>query len=215
MPPRFNSVVLDVDSTLCDLEGIDWLARQRGPEVARRIAEVTDRAMNGEIALESVYGARLEIVEPDAVLLERLGAAYVERLLPGAVEAVHTLRGAGVEVAVVSGGIRAAILPAVERLGLPAERLRAVDVYLDDAGRYAGYDAASPLTTDTGKAEVIRQFRLPSPCLMLGDGNTDLAARPAVDAFAAFVGVVRRDIVVAQADHVVASFEQLTSLVLQ
>src|SRR5205085_3697398 len=56
---RFASVVLDVDSTLCGIEGIDVLAMRRGPEVGRRIAEITDRAMRGEIALERVYGERL------------------------------------------------------------------------------------------------------------------------------------------------------------
>ena len=35
---RYRSVILDVDSTLCAIEGIDWLAAQRGPEVAARIA---------------------------------------------------------------------------------------------------------------------------------------------------------------------------------
>jgi hypothetical protein len=38
--------------------------------------------------------------------------------------------------------------------------------------------------------------------------------RPAVDAFAAFTGFVRREPVVAGADHVLADFAQLTELVL-
>ena len=50
--------------------------------------------------------------------------------------------------------------------------------------------------------------------LAVGDGNTDLAARKSVDAFAAFTGIVRRDPVVAEADHVLESFDQLTRLVL-
>jgi phosphoserine phosphatase len=120
-----------------------------------------------------------------------------------------------VELAVVSGGIRRALLPLVERLGIPAGRLRAVDVHLDDQGRYAGYDESSPLTTDTGKAGAVRDLALPRPILLLGDGNTDLAARPALDAFAAFTGVVRREHVVAQADHVIDTFDQLILLALR
>jgi len=54
--PRFRSVVLDVDSTLCAIEGIDWLARRRGPAVAAQVAALTDRAMDGAIALDQVYG---------------------------------------------------------------------------------------------------------------------------------------------------------------
>ena len=214
MAPRFRSVILDVDSTLCALEGIDWLAHARGAGVAAKVAEVTERAMNGEIPLEAVYGARLATVEPDAELLRRLGEEYLRRLVPGAVEAVKALHEAGVEIAVVSGGIRQAILPLVERLGVPAARLVAVDVYLDEDGAYSAYDMTSPLTTDTGKATVARTLALPQPVLMMGDGNTDLASREAVDAFAAFIGVVRREPVAAAADHVIESFDQLTSLVL-
>ena len=214
MAPRFRSVILDADSTLCALEGIDWLAAQRGPAVAARIVEVTERAMNGEIALEAVYGARLEIVEPDAVLIGRLGDVYLERLLPGAEEAVRTLTAAGVELAIVSGGIRQALLRLAAHLGVVTERLRAVDIYLDDSGAYAGYDTRSPLATDTGKAAVAGALAMPRPTLMVGDGHTDLAARPSVDAFAAFVGVIRREPVVERADYVISSFDQLTTLIL-
>jgi hypothetical protein len=30
--PLFKTVIFDVDSTLADIEGIDWLAALRGPE---------------------------------------------------------------------------------------------------------------------------------------------------------------------------------------
>ena len=68
---RFASVVLDVDSTLCGVEGIDWLAQRRGGDVARRVRELTDRAMNGEIPLDSVYGERLAML--DGRLRTRMG----------------------------------------------------------------------------------------------------------------------------------------------
>jgi phosphoserine phosphatase len=45
--PRFASVFLDVDSTLCGVEGIDFLAQRRGPDVAARVTEATERAMRG------------------------------------------------------------------------------------------------------------------------------------------------------------------------
>ena len=80
----FASVVLDVDSTLCGIEGIDWLAARRGPEAGVRIAELTDRAMNGELALDAVYGERLGVVRPSREDLAALAAAYERALAPGA-----------------------------------------------------------------------------------------------------------------------------------
>ena len=207
-------MILDVDSTLCAIEGIDWLAEQRGAAIAARVAAVTDRAMNGEISLESVYGQRLALVEPDATLLHHLGQRYLETITPGAEDAVRAMQAAGVEVALVSGGIRQAIMPLAERLGIPIERLQAVSVYIDEDGLYSTFDDSCPLTSDVGKAWAARQLALPGPVLAVGDGATDLEIRPAVDAFAAFVGHVRREPIVAEADHVVASFEELTRLVL-
>ena len=74
----YSSVVLDVDSTLCGIEGIDWLAARRGPQAGRRIAELTDRAMNGDLALDAVYGERLGAVRPSRGDLEALASAYEE-----------------------------------------------------------------------------------------------------------------------------------------
>lgn len=211
---RYRSVILDVDSTLCAIEGIDWLAGQRGANVAARIATATARAMSGELALEAVYGQRLALVNPDATLLHQLAEEYLATITAGAEEAVQRMRDAGVEIAIVSGGIRQCIMPLAERLGVAEDRLMAVSVYLDEDGLYSTFDDSSPLATDTGKAWAARQLALPGPVLGVGDGATDLAMRPAVDAFAAFTGHARRDPVVAAADHVVASFDQLTSLVL-
>jgi len=53
---RFKSVVLDVDSTLSGVEGIDWLASLRGAEIEAWSAALTARAMEGAIPIEAVYG---------------------------------------------------------------------------------------------------------------------------------------------------------------
>lgn len=209
---RFRSVILDADSTLASLEGIDWLAALRGPDAAARIAALTDDAMAGRVTLESVYARRLEIIAPTAGEMEALGRAYVAAAAPGAAEVVARLRRAGVALRVVSGGLRPALLPLARALGFDDGDVHAVDARFDERGAFAGV-APSPLATQAGKAPVARALGLPRPVLAVGDGATDLAMRPEVDAFAAFVGFVRRDAVVAGADHVVATFAEVEALV--
>jgi len=51
---RFNSIILDVDSTLSNVEGIDWLAAQRGAEIEAWSAGLTERAMRGDLPIEAV-----------------------------------------------------------------------------------------------------------------------------------------------------------------
>src|SRR5215210_6839294 len=94
--PRFSTVVLDVDSTVAGLEGIDWLAALRGPEMAARCIELTRQAMDGDIALETVYGERLRLIAPTRNEIDRLAQAYVDAAAPGCRETTGALRDAGV-----------------------------------------------------------------------------------------------------------------------
>ena len=210
----FASVVLDVDSTLCGVEGIDWLAARRGPEAGERIAELTDRAMRGEVPLGAVYGERLAMVHPSADDLAALAEEYGRALAPGASDAIARMRAAGRRIVLVSGGIREAILPVARRLGIADADVHAVSVAVDADGRFVSYDESSPMTTSDGKRGVVESLALPRRLVAVGDGATDLAIRPAADAFAAFIGFVRREPVVAGADTVVQSFDQLAELVL-
>lgn len=213
-PPAFNAVVLDVDSTLCGIEGIDALAQRRGPEVGTAIAALTERAMNGELALDAIYGERLKIIRPSESDIRELADAYAAALAPGAAAVVRQLRERGVRLVLVSGGIRQAILPVALALGFAEADLDAVALEFDAAGQYAGYDARSPLTTQHGKRIVVADLALPNPILAVGDGSTDIAMREVADAFAAYVGFIRRENVVSAADHVIGSFRELADLVL-
>ena len=181
MSAAFASVVLDVDSTLCGIEGIDWLAGKAGDVIAREVASQTDRAMRGELKLEDVYAARLEIVRPGRSDIDELGSAYIDALAPGAAHAIASWHSRGIKVVLVSGGIRQCILPVAGRLGILPEDVHAVAVNLDAAGTYTGYDTMSRLTVATGKRDVVEALTLPRKVFAAGDGSTDLAMREVVD----------------------------------
>jgi phosphoserine phosphatase len=212
---RFNSVIFDVDSTLSAVEGIDWLAAQRGPEIEAWSARLTERAMEGEIPIEAVYGERMRIVKPTLAEIERLGAVYIERVADRAVETIAELRANGVGVVMVSGGLREAILPLAKELGVGKENVHAVSVFFDQEGGYAGFDDASLLTRQSGKRTIVGQMNLKGPILAVGDGMTDLEIRSVAQGFAAFVAFTRREAVIERADYVVENFDQLRDLILE
>lgn len=212
---RFNSVVLDVDSTLSGVEGIDWLAALRGAEVQAWSASLTEQAMEGKLPIEAVYGERMRKVKPARADIERLGRVYVERIAPGARETLAELRQHGIELAMVSGGLREAILPLARELGVEGKRVHAVSVFFDGDGGYAGFDERSLLTQQTGKRATVRDMGLTGPILAVGDGMTDCEIKPVVDSFAAFTGFTRRESVIQRADFVIENFDQLRDLVLK
>lgn len=195
----FASVVFDCDSTLAAIEGIDELARGGHAEAIRAL---TDAAMAGVVPLEDVYGRRLEVIRPTREQVDAIGRLYVDRLVPGAREVVAALLALGKTVRILSGGLRPAVEAVARELGLGTEDVAAVGIEFAADGSYLGFEASSPLARSGGKAEVIRAWKLPGPVLLVGDGATDLEARPAVDAFAAYMGVAWRAAVAAGADFV-------------
>lgn len=213
----FASVVIDVDSTLCGVEGIDFLAERRGPEVGGKIVELTDRAMQGEIPLESVYATRLSIVTPSTEDIQALAQAYINSLSPGAAESIARMRAAGARLALVSGGILQAILPIARELGFAEDDVHAVSIRFAPDGRYVGVDEPAPLATQRGKPDVVSRLletgALVRPLLAVGDGATDAMLVGVADVFAAYTGFARRESVVAKADMELGSFADLEKLV--
>ena len=196
----FQSVVLDCDSTLVSIEGIDVLAAARAAEVSA----LTEAAMAGAVPLEEVYGRRLALIRPSHNALEVLGEAYIRALVPDARETLAALLWLGKQLRIVSGGLRQPVLALARSLGLAPSHVAAVEVRFDADGAYCDFDRESPLARSGGKAEIIRGWHLPGPVLLVGDGATDLEARPAVDAFAAYTGVACRPGVADAADWVLA-----------
>jgi len=200
---NFGTVVFDCDSTLSSVEGIEELAGAHRDEIAR----LTEAAMRGEIPLEQVYGKRLAIVRPTRARVAELARTYVETLVPDAREVVRALRGEGILVRILTGGLLPALDELLRELDLSRDDVAAVDMRFDDAGEYAGFDEGSALARSGGKLVVLRSWAtsLRRPILLVGDGATDLEARPAADAFIGFAGVVQRPAVMAAADVVIRS----------
>jgi phosphoserine phosphatase len=207
-------VVFDCDSTLVGVEGVDELAARAG--AGERIAGLTLAAMDGVVPLEEVYGRRLEIIRPGRDDLAWLERRYLATMVVGAREAVAALTAAGAEVHLVSGGLRSAVAAVAADLGLPEDRVHAVDVHFDASGKYRAYESDSPLARAGGKAEVVGGLMRPDcPAFMVGDGVTDLEAAAAGAVVIGFGGVAARPAVMEKADYFVAgpSLEPVAALI--
>jgi len=183
----YRFAFFDVDSTLVTIEGIDILS-DGNPEVAK----LTDAAMNGEIPLDQVYAKRLELIRPTRTRVEQLAATYVLSLVDGAKETIAALQTGGVIIHLVTAGIEQAVLPLAGALNV--RNVHAVALQFDAKGNYEDFDRRSFLTRPGGKELVVRDVRARShgKAAFVGDGVSDLEAKPAVDLFIGFGGVVVR-----------------------
>jgi len=199
---NFDIICFDCDSTLSKIEGIDELARQVG--LGEQLAELTNLAMNGTVPLEAVYEKRLSLIQPTLNHLNDIADLYIAEIVDGVKEVFDTLQAQGKELHIISGGLRQAILPLAAYLGIPDNRVHAVDIYFNDDGSYKNYQLDSPLARNGGKAEIVAQIKGQRSIAVIGDGKTDMEAKQAGAFVIGFGGVVDRAIVREQADVFVA-----------
>jgi phosphoserine phosphatase len=165
-------VVMDVDSTLIQDEVIDLLAERAG--VLDEVAEITERAMRGEIDFAESLKERVALLAglPAEALDE---TARRIRLTPGARTLCRTLRRLGFRVCLVSGGFREVIAPLAEQLEVDGLRANALEIV---EGRLTGR-VTGVIVDRHGKREALeefaREFGIPvARTIAIGDGANDL-----------------------------------------
>ncbi|SDN74381.1 phosphoserine phosphatase [Actinomyces ruminicola] len=108
-------LVMDVDSTLIEQEVIELIAERAGTR--ERVAEVTARAMRGELDFAASLRERVATLAgvPQTVFAEVLEEV---ELTPGAREFIAALHARGCRVGVVSGGFEEVVCPLARSLGI-------------------------------------------------------------------------------------------------
>ena len=126
---------------------------------------------------------------------------------------VAKLHERGVAVCLVSGGFRLMIEPVADRLGISRERIWANSLEFDAARGFVRHDDREPTSRSGGKPAVVAELqRAPhAHVVMVGDGGTDLEAKPSADAFIGFGGVAERGAVRDGADWFVRDFASRSS----
>lgn len=165
-------VVLDADSTLIQDEAIELLAQESGS--AAQVAEVTERAMRGELDFAESLRERVATLQgiSDAVFPRVSGRM---RPTPGAAELVEAVHDAGGRVGVVSGGFHELLDPVAESLGVDVWRANRLRV---SEGQVTGHIDGDIVDAEE-KASTLRawaqQAGVPLRCTVaIGDGANDL-----------------------------------------
>ncbi len=166
-------LVADMDSTMITVECIDELADYAG--IKPQIAEVTERAMRGELDFASALDARV-------ALLKGLEESAIQRcldervkLMPGAKTLIRTMRARGATTILVSGGFTRFAEPVGHELGF--DRMIANRLLIED-GRLTG-NVCKPIVDATTKEvtllAAIDELGIDGQAtLAVGDGANDL-----------------------------------------
>lgn len=164
--------VSDMDSTMIGQECIDELADYAG--IKAQIAEITERAMQGELDFEAALRERVALLaglDEGAIaqcLAERITAT------PGAKTLVATLSSLGTRPVLVTGGFHHFADPVAEMLGF--HRVVGNRLAVED-GKLTG-GLVGPITDSAVKAAVLREEMAvlggAAHSLATGDGANDI-----------------------------------------
>lgn len=176
--------VFDFDSTLMDGETIDFLAAPLGLEKA--VAEITERAMAGELDFFKSLVARVALIE--GLEEEKVNAICADLpMMPGAFETVKGLKERGYTVICFSGGFRNATAPAAKALGLAADFSNFLH---SEGGILTGQVGGEMMYSDAKGDMIIRMQKLlgvnREDTLVVGDGANDLSMFAHADTRVAF-----------------------------
>lgn len=165
-------VVFDMDSTLIDAEVIDELAKAAG--VGDRVAEITERAMRGELDFKASFRERMALLKGLPVdVLEDIAASL--RLTEGAETLIAQLRRLGYKTAILSGGFLYFAEKLQQRLGIDYVFANALPV----ADGVVTGEVLEPIVDGQRKADLLRQLAAKEgisleQTIAVGDGANDL-----------------------------------------
>ncbi|MCX8571348.1 MULTISPECIES: phosphoserine phosphatase SerB [Hyphomicrobiales] len=170
---RKKILIADMDSTMIDQECIDELADEIG--VKDRVADITARSMNGEIAFEPALRERVALLAGldasviDGIIKNRLTLASGGKTL------VATMKAHGAYSALVSGGFDVFTSRIAAMLGFDENRANHL---IETDGRLTG-QVSEPILGRAAKAVALDEIsaRLgltPDDAIAVGDGANDL-----------------------------------------
>ena len=166
-------IVSDMDSTLITIECIDEIAACAG--LKERVAEITERAMRGELDFEQSLRSRVALL---AGLDERVLAEVYEnvlRLSPGAEFLLDECKAHGVKFMLVSGGFTFFTERLQQRLGFEYQHANVLEI---ENGKLTGR-LKGRIIDAQAKADLLREYRdrlglQPHQVLVMGDGANDI-----------------------------------------
>ena len=171
-------LVMDVDSTLITAEVIELLAEHAGTR--EQVAEVTERAMRGELDFAASLRERVATLAGlDVAVLAQVRAAV--ELSAGARELVAAVQERGGKVGLVSGGFLEVVGPIAAELGIDHVEANRLEV---EGGRLTGR-TTGPVVDRAAKERHLRAWAqadgVPlARVVAVGDGANDLDMLAAV-----------------------------------
>ena len=208
--------VIDFDSTITKVEGLDQLAaialkdNPNGNEIVEKIIKLTELGMSGELSFTDALKQRISLLKANKTHLAILIEFLKNNISDSFNRNISFLNKYSDQILVVSSGFKEFILPITEILGIKSENVYANTFIYNENGDILGVDNTNVLSQTGGKIELLKSLKLEGHVSVIGDGYTDYEIKKAklADRFYAFIENVERPKVTAVADFVIKSLDE-------
>lgn len=207
-------LIFDFDSTLIQTETLDELAAIVSPhdtQIASKIAQITDLAMNAEIDFFQALSQRVAILKLNQSHLEIFKHLVLDKISNSVLQHKTSFEANANRIYIVSGGFNELIYSVSDFLGIARNHVFANQFLLDENQNVKGIDENSFLAHSGGKARCIDSLNLEGEIYMIGDGMTDAEVKDTLPhvLFYAYTEHVKREKVLAKADKIIVNIDEL------
>ena len=217
-----KSLFIDFDSTFVKVETIDEIARitlQNDPDKdqkIKRISDITNQAMSGEIDFPTALNLRLQTLSITRRVIDNVTADIESQISDSFIDNKELIKENASDIWIISGGFTQVIAPIVGAFGITQDHILA-NSFTFSGERVSGCQKENFLLQDKGKIKAMNSVDTPNARVMIGDGYTDLEVylEGAADQFICYTENISRDKVLKKSKHSAKSFGEILDILHQ
>ena len=219
MHPNF-SLILDFDSTIINTESLDCLSKivlnktDIDTKIQKKINEITNKGMNGEITFENSLNQRLSLLKINKNHIKALSLEVSKNFDDTFINNLVFFESIIDNVYIVSSGFKEVIEFAFKSISNKRWNIFAND--LDYRNNHlVTINKSNPLSKNLGKVKLIKSMNLSGNVIVVGDGYTDYEIRKHNQAniFLCYIRNINRKKVSKYADILCYDFNQVKEFI--
>ena len=219
MHPNF-SLILDFDSTIINTESIDCLSKivlngtDNDTQILKKINEITNKGMNGEISFENSLNKRLSLLKINKNHIKELSLEVSKNFDDTFINNLAFYESIIDNVYIVSSGFKEVIEFAFKSISNKSWNIFANDLDYRN-NHFVTINKSNPLSKNLGKVKLIKSMNLSGNVIVVGDGYTDYEIRKHNQAniFLCYIRNINRKKVSKYADILCYDFNQVKEFI--
>jgi len=209
--------IIDFDSTFTQVEALDILGEislmgdPQKEEKLQAIKDITDQGMEGNLTFRESLERRITLLNATKPQINDLIDSLRSKVSKSFQRNKEFFQDNADDIYIISNGFKDFIIPIVSEYGIKEENVFANEFVYDENENIIDFNRENLLSKNNGKPETIKRLNLEGDIYVIGDGYTDyeIKASGVANKFYAFTENVNRPKVLAKADHVAPSLDEI------